>query len=84
MLSERLAPEDAGERIPATDEIINDAYSSIYELAMMMDYDSLEIIFDSLRGYDFDPDNAARLDRIRKCMDALDWEGVQNAAKEAL
>ena len=84
VLSERLAPEDAGERIPATDEIINDAYSSIYELAMMMDYDSLEIIFDSLRGYDFDPDNAARLDRIRKCMDALDWEGVQNAAKEAL
>ena len=50
----------------------------------MMDYDSLEVVFESLRKYDFEKADADRLDRIKRSMEALDWESVLSAAKEAL
>ena len=83
-LSDKMKVDEPVSVAPATPEIVKDAYMTIYELAMMMDYDSIEIIFDSLRQYEFKPEDAERLERIRKSMEALDWENVLGIAKEAL
>ncbi|MBP5555947.1 MAG: response regulator [Lachnospiraceae bacterium] len=73
---------DNKELIP--DEKLQDAYNTIYELAQMMDYDSLELIFESLKEYSFKENDRLKLERIKKAMDELNWDGVLNAAKESL
>ncbi len=73
---------EAGEMIPA--EKLQDAYNTIYELALMMDYDSLELIFDSLKEYSFKDKDRLKLERIRNAMDDLNWDGVLKAVKESL
>ena len=83
-LSDKMKVDEPVSVAPATPEIVKDAYMTIYELAMMMDYDSIEIIFDSLRQYEFKSEDAERFERIRKSMEALDWETVLGIAKEAL
>ena len=71
-LSDKMKVDEPVSVAPATPEIVKDAYMTIYELAMMMDYDSIEIIFDSLRQYEFKSEDAERFERIRKSMEALD------------
>ncbi len=84
VLSDAMSPREPIEKVPVTPEVLNDAYSAIYELAMMMDYDSLEVVFESLRGYEFEKTDSERLEKIKKSMEALDWESVLSCAKEAL
>ena len=67
-----------------SDEKLLDAYNTIYELAQMMDYDSLELVFESLKEYSFKENDRLKLERIKKAMDELNWDGVLNAAKESL
>ena len=83
-LKEGNKKEEKTGKNPPPDGLLKDAYSSIYELASMMDYDSIEMIFDNLKEYCFEDEDQDRLDRIRKNMDELNWEGVQQVAKEAL
>ncbi|MBO4608671.1 MAG: response regulator [Lachnospiraceae bacterium] len=83
-LSDSISSDESVEKVPVTPVVLSDAYSAIYELASMMDYDSLEVVFESLRKYDFEKADAERLDRIKRSMEALDWESVLSAAKEAL
>jgi len=61
-----------------------DAYNTIYELAQMMDYDSLELIFDSLKAYTFEDKDRSKLEKIKSAMDELNWDGVLKAVKESL
>ena len=84
VLASGLSGEDDIPKTPATPEVIKDAYSSIYELGLMMDYDSIEVIFDSLRRYEFEPEDAQRLESIRRAMESLDWDAVLSSAKEGL
>ena len=63
---------------------MQDAYNTIYELAQMMDYDSLELIFDSLKAYTFEDKDRAKLEKIKSAMDELNWDGVLKAVKESL
>ena len=65
-------------------EKLQDAYNTIYELALMMDYDSLELIFDSLKAYSFEEKDNLKLANIKKTMEDLNWDGVLKAAKESL
>ena len=74
--------QDSGELIPS--DKLQDAYNTIYELALMMDYDSLELIFDSLKEYSFEEKDRLKLERIKTAMDELNWDGVLNAVKESL
>ena len=84
LLSERMSPSEQVDMIPATPDVTIDAYRTIYELALMMDYDSIEIIFESLRKYEFEKADADRFDKIKRSMEALDWDAVLSSAKEAL
>ena len=79
-----MSPSEQVDKIPATPDVTVDAYRTIYELALMMDYDSIEIIFESLRKYEFEKADADRLDNIKRSMEALDWDAVLSSAKEAL
>ncbi|MCR5618846.1 MAG: response regulator [Lachnospiraceae bacterium] len=83
-LSDKLSVDEPVDKQPASPEIVKDAFSTIYELALMMDYDSIETIFDSLRRYEFEQNDAEKLDKIKKSMEALDWDMVLSCAKEAL
>ena len=74
--------DDAKEII--SPEKLKDAYSTIYELALMMDYDSLELIFESLKLYSFEEKDRNKLAAIKAAMDELNWEGVLAAVKESL
>jgi CheY-like chemotaxis protein/HPt (histidine-containing phosphotransfer) domain-containing protein len=84
VLSEKMSSGEQFEKVPASPEVVTDAYRTIYELGLMMDYDSIEIIFESLRQYEFEKADAERLEKIKRSMEALDWDSVLSCAKEAL
>ena len=79
-----FAEEDSEPNELIPQDKLQDAYNTIYELAVMMDYDSLELIFDSLKEYSFEEKDRLKLDRIRTAMDELNWDGVIKAVKESL
>ncbi len=69
---------------PISPEKLKDAYNTIYELALMMDYDSLEMIFESLKSYSFEEKEREKIAAIKSAMDELNWDGVIAAVKESL
>ena len=69
---------------PISPEKLKDAYNTIYELALMMDYDSLELIFESLKSYSFEEKEREKIAAIKSAMDELNWDGVIAAVKESL
>ncbi len=75
---------DDAEKIPADPAMLNDAYSSIYELGSMMDYDSIEMILGQLDQYSFDEADAKRIAKIKEGLEELNWDKVVSTAKEAL
>ncbi len=79
-----FSDKSSGDKELISDEKLLDAYNTIYELAQMMDYDSLELVFESLKEYSFKENDRLKLERIKKAMDELNWDGVLNAAKESL
>ncbi len=79
-----FSDKSSGDKERISDEKLLDAYNTIYELAQMMDYDSLELVFESLKEYSFKENDRLKLERIKKAMDELNWDGVLNAAKESL
>ena len=62
---------------------LQDAYNTIYELAQMMDYDSLELVFESLSEYSFEEKDRIKISHIKSAMDELNWDGVIKAVKES-
>ena len=77
-------PEESSDKTPADEATLKDAYSSIYELGSMMDYDSIEMILGQLDNYSFDSVNEARVNKIKEGLNELNWEKVVQTAKEAL
>ncbi|MBR1477598.1 MAG: response regulator [Lachnospiraceae bacterium] len=60
---------------------LEEAYSSILELAVNYDFDSVEAILNSLSEYKLTKKEETVVKKIRTCMDDLDWNGVQAAIK---
>ena len=83
-LSEVFSDDDADNKEVISKEKLLDAYNTIYELAVMMDYDSLELIFDSLKSYSFEEKDRLKLERIKSAMDDLNWDGLIKEVKESL
>ena len=83
-LSEVFSEDDADNKEVISKEKLLDAYNTIYELAVMMDYDSLELIFDSLKSYSFEEKDRLKLERIKSAMDDLNWDGLIKEVKESL
>ena len=55
-------------------EMLEDAYASLKEVCEVQDYDSAEMIIDSLKEYRLPQGDAQRMHSIEKCMKQLDWD----------
>ncbi|MBO4762460.1 MAG: response regulator [Lachnospiraceae bacterium] len=55
-------------------EMLEDAYASLAEVCEVQDYDSAEMIIDSLKEYRLPDGDAERMHSIEKSMKQLDWD----------
>ncbi|MBE7004842.1 MAG: hybrid sensor histidine kinase/response regulator, partial [Ruminococcaceae bacterium] len=77
-----LFETEAEDKRPLIDEsVLAEAYASIEECAGMMDYDTTEMVLDSLKAYRLPPEDAERMDGIRAALVELDWERVAAMGK---
>ena len=59
---------------PIDGEMLEDAYASLAEICEVQDYDSAEMIIDSLREYRLPDEDAERMHDIEKKMKRLEWD----------
>lgn len=59
-----------------------DAYEAMKELVEFMDYDSLEMIFESLQGYKLEQEDKTLVEELKKCFKQLDWDGMKELLKD--
>ena len=72
-----LASNTADESKPPADPAdIADAYDALYEVAQMMDYDSAEMILESMKEYSLPPEDKARFHDIEKALRAIKWDEI--------
>ena len=62
-------------------DMINDAYEAIGELVDTTDYDSVEMVLESLKDYRLPKDEADRFKKIEKMLKKLDWDGIAETIK---
>ncbi len=75
-----LSSDGGGEadmRPEADPGTVSDAYEALRDVISMMDYDSVEMILDSLSEYKLSDDDQKRIDEIGKNLRALDWEAME-------
>ena len=61
---------------PVDPEMLHDAYYSIAEVAELADFDSVEMILESLKEYHLPKEDALLCREIEKKLKKLDWEGI--------
>ncbi|MCR5331015.1 MAG: response regulator [Lachnospiraceae bacterium] len=61
---------------PVDPEMLHDAYASIAEVAELADFDSVEMILESLKEYHLPKDDALLCRNIEKKLKKLDWDGI--------
>lgn len=67
---------------PGIDEkTLAEAYASLVECAGIMDYDTAEMVLDSLKDYRLPPEDAKRMEDIRSALVELDWERLAALGK---
>ncbi len=66
--------EEGKEPIP--EDELADAYAALAELIPQMDYDSVEMIVDNLKGYALPVEDAAKIADLEKMMKTLDWDSM--------
>ena len=70
------------EKPPADRDFLDDAFSSLDEFAAQMDYDSVEMVLDSVREYALEPREKELLDEIDNAFMRLDWSAIRTAAQK--
>ena len=79
---ERIRDEDDGtekEMIP--DEMLNDAYSALSDVVPQMDYDSVEMILESLNEYALPKEDDKIIKELQRMLKSFDWEGMEGLIK---
>ena len=79
---ERIRDEDDGtekEMIP--DEMLNDAYSALSDVVPQMDYDSVEMILESLKEYVLPKEDDKIIKELQRMLKSFDWEGMEGLIK---
>mgnify|MGYP002623574050 CR=1 FL=1 len=72
--------KDALPRIP--DEELRGAYEALRETIPRMDYDSVEMIIEQLKGYSLPEKDSEKINKIGKMLKLLDWEGMEKMISE--
>ncbi len=74
--AEESAASDAGkDLIPQS--VLEDAYSALSEVIPQMDYDSTEMVIDSVREYRLPEKDAEIFDKLEKLLKKIDWDGME-------
>lgn len=73
---------DGTEKPQADRDFLDDAFSSLDEFAAQMDYDSVEMVIESVKGYALPPREKELLDKIDAAFMNLDWSAVRTAAQK--
>ena len=80
----RLLPEEASgaentETLEmVTKEILDDAYTTIAELAAVYDTDSIRLVLDSLKKYRLSAEDSSKVNAISTAVSDADWEILRN------
>ncbi len=77
------APEDNSDLPEADPAMIREAYQTICEIAGSMEYGLLEDMLKDLKGYRMPPADRENMNRIEGLLNALDWDGICELAKNA-
>ena len=72
--------DDGKEDIP--EDELKDAYEALRELIPQMDYDSVEMIMDNLKGYRLPPKDAEIISKLEKMMKTLDWDSMEQLLEQ--
>ena len=68
------------EEIP--EEVLNDAYNSLKEVASQMDYDTAEMIIQEVKGYQLGEKDKVVFNEMSKLLKQLDWDGIEKLINE--
>ena len=80
---ERL-DEPAQDKKPLTDEMRNDAYTAISEIAQCEDHGMLEAVLEDIRSYSLSDEDEKVISRIEELYMQPDWEGIRQAVREVM
>ena len=73
--------EDDSGLPPVDPETLEEAYAAIMEFAGQMDYDSVEMVLDSMKEYKLESEDERRMSEIKAALKQLDWEKVGKLAE---
>lgn len=75
---ERLSEDDAADKEEIDPETLAEAYEALTELSAVMDYDSVEMVLDSVKEYRLPEQDEKRIKELRIKLKELDWEAVSS------
>lgn len=78
----RLNEEEDGQKEEASPEMLSEAYEALGEFIPAMDYDSVEMVLDSLKAYRLPPEDADRFRRMQVQLKQLEWEKLADLLKQ--
>ncbi len=84
-LSELMPKEesqDEEELNDIDDAMLNDAYKTLLEFAMAMDYEDSVFVLDELRNYRVSKEEKERITAIHDAVERLDWDAVKDKINE--
>ncbi|MBE5906796.1 MAG: response regulator [Lachnospiraceae bacterium] len=70
-------PSDDSDKEPVDETMLADAYEAMKEFCEAMDYDSMEMVVESIAQYRLSKEDTARMEEITKRMKQLDWDGIK-------
>ncbi|MCR4617262.1 MAG: response regulator [Lachnospiraceae bacterium] len=77
---QKSMPADDGKK-PISEEELNDAYNALSDIAEQMDYDSAEMVINSVRECRLEERDKQVIDEIERLLRKLDWDGMENIIK---
>lgn len=75
---ERLHEEgDDSDKDMIPNDMLKDAYSALTDVIPQMDYDSVEMILESLKEYSLPEEDDKRIKEVHRMLKSFDWEGME-------
>ena len=68
---------DNNDKTMISDEELKDAFSALSDVIPQMDYDSVEMILDSLSEYQLPEDKEETVTELKRMLKVFDWDGME-------
>ncbi len=78
----RLSEDDGTDKAEVEPGLLEEAYEALGEFVSAMDYDSTEMVLDSLKAYRLPPEEDARFREMRIRLKQLEWEKLEELLKK--